>query len=314
MSQELIDQYKRRIRKVRISLLDACNFRCFYCMPKNQVFMPSKDYLTADEIERICRVFFLHGIEEIRLTGGEPTLRKDFRDIVTRVSQIPFRKIGLTTNGCFLLQHLAFLKETRCHFLNISLDSLQEKRFNEITNTKVFDKVMNSIFEARRLGFSVKINVVLMKGVNDDEMFDFVKFSSQYDITVRFLEVMKIGQACAIQKDVFMSADEAIRKLEEHEKLEPLVNEYDSTSFEFKTSAGARIGFISPVTKSFCHSCSRWRLSAEGFLRACLMSQNGLSLRNQSEEELAISFTKVLGMKPLSGMESVHQNMNAIGG
>lgn len=314
MRQELVDPYQRRIRKVRISLLDACNFRCFYCMPSNPTFLPAKNWLTLDEIERIARVFWQHGIEEIRLTGGEPTLRKDLADIVSRLSQIPFRKLGLTTNGYYLEKFLAFLKDSNCQFLNISLDSLRKDRFNTITRTQSFDRVIKSILAASKLGFVVKINVVLMKGVNDDELADFIKFSAEHQVTVRFLEVMKIGQACGLQKDIFLSAEEAIRKLQELESLSPLPREHDSTSFEFTSQSGAQIGFIAPVSQSFCHSCSRWRLSAEGFLRACLMSQTGLSLKGQSEEELAVTFRKVLKMKPLSGMEAVSQNMHAIGG
>ncbi len=314
MNKQLIDPHQRRIRKVRISLLDACNFRCFYCMPEKPKFLPAKNWLTGEEIERICQVFWQHGIEEIRLTGGEPTLRKDFQDIVRRLSKIPFRKLGLTTNGYSLNKFLPVLKDSKCQFINISLDSLREDRFNDITRTHAFHKVMNSIKSAAKLGFVVKINVVLMKGINDDELLDFVKFSAEHQITVRFLEVMKIGQACTLQKEVFLAAEEAIRTLLEKESLTPVIKEYDSTSFEFTSLSGARIGFISPVSQSFCHSCSRWRLSAEGFLRACLMSQKGLALKGQSTEELAETFSKVLMMKPLSGLDAVSQNMHAIGG
>ncbi|MBP6217594.1 MAG: GTP 3',8-cyclase MoaA [Oligoflexales bacterium] len=310
----LEDSYGRRIRKVRVSLLDACNFRCFYCMPKSPSFLPAKNCLSLDELYQISLCFFEHGIEELRLTGGEATLRKDFKNIVTELSKIPFQKLSLTSNGFFLSPLLSFLKNTSCQFLNISLDSLREDRFRAITHSNGFHKVLGSIIEASRLGFSVKINVVVMRGVNDDELLDFVRFSSEHQITVRFLELMQIGEARKIEKKAFISAAELLTQLQQKIDLEAVAVEQDSTSFEFKTKSGARLGFIAPVTQSFCGSCSRWRLSAEGFLRACLMSSKGLSLKGQSGKELRETLSKVLHMKPISGLESVDQNMYRIGG
>lgn len=314
MSEILVDSYQRRIRKVRISLLDVCNLRCLYCMPESPEFMSSSEWISTDEMIRIARAFYEHGIEEIRLTGGEPTLRKDLREIVNRLSEIPFRKIGMTTNGYFLSQLLPFLKETRCQHLNISMDSLQEEKFNRITRSRAYKKTRKAIEDALALNFPVKINVVAMKGINDDEILDFVDFSAQYGIKVRFLELMRIGQACSLQGDHFFSADATQRIIRERDDLVPLNTELDSTSFEFRTSSGARIGFIAPVTHSFCGSCSRWRLSADGFLRACLMSTKGVSLRGSSDQVLHRIFRDTLRMKPLSGHDEVQQNMHAIGG
>ncbi len=314
MSELLVDSYQRRIRKVRISLLDVCNLRCLYCMPESPEFMSAKEWISTDEIIRIAHALYKHGIEEIRLTGGEPTLRKEIREIVSRLSEIPFRKMGMTTNGYFLSQLLPFLKETKCHHLNISMDSLREEKFNHMTRSHAYKKTRKAIDDALALNFPVKINVVMMKGINDDEVLDFVDFSAQYGIKVRFLELMRIGQACSLQGDHFFSADATQQIIRERENLIPLQTESDSTSFEFRTPSGAHIGFIAPVTHSFCGSCSRWRLSADGFLRACLMSTKGLSLRGSSDEDLHKIFTETLKMKPLSGHSEVQQNMHAIGG
>ncbi len=314
MSKVLVDPYQRRIRKVRISLLDACNLRCLYCMPEKAEFMSSQKWLATDELIRIAHSFYAHGIEEIRLTGGEPTLRKDLREIITSLSEIPFRKLGMTTNGCFLSPLLPFLKETRCQHLNISMDSLQEAKFNSITRSKAYKKTRLGIEQALAMGFQVKINVVLMQGINADEVLDFVDFSAHYGVKVRFLELMRIGEACAMQKDRFISADATQKIIAERESLVPLTTEADATALEYVTESGARIGFIAPVTHSFCGACSRWRLTADGFLRACLMSTQGLSLRGASEDAMSRIFGTVLGMKPLSGHAEVRQNMHAIGG
>jgi cyclic pyranopterin phosphate synthase len=283
-------------------------------MPENPEFMSSKEWISSDEIIRIAHAFYKHGIEEIRLTGGEPTLRKDVRDIITKLSDIPFRKIGMTTNGYFLSQLLPFLKETRCQHINISMDSLQEEKFNRITRSKAYKKTRKAIEDALSLNFSVKINVVVMKGINEDEILDFVNFSAQHCVNVRFLELMRIGQAASLQEDHFFSADATKQVISERENLISVDREADSTAFEFTTSGGARIGFIAPVTHSFCGSCSRWRLSADGFLRACLMSTKKVSLRGLSEEALHKIFLETLRMKPLSGHDEVLQNMHAIGG
>ncbi len=311
--KKLIDGYGRRIRKLRVSLLDACNFRCFYCMPKNPKFMHQNRWLKANEIQGICSKLVSHGLEEVRLTGGEPTLRPDFQDIVTRLSNINLQKLGVTTNGYKLYQLLPFLKETQCQHINVSLDSLNRENFNQITNSNHFDHVIRSIREAQKLGFHVKTNTVLMRGINDHEIEDFIRFSSIEGVEVRFIEVMKIGQACDSQNKLFISAKEAIRGLQET-TLTPEIVKYDSTSFNFRTKSGARIGFIASESQSFCHSCSRWRLSADGFLRACLMSPEGIHIRRAKPEALNKAFKRILTMKPYRRIERVGQYMNEIGG
>tara|TARA_B100001094_G_C18116441_1_gene764283 strand:- start:203 stop:1147 length:945 start_codon:yes stop_codon:yes gene_type:complete len=314
MNSSLIDNHGRKIRKLRISLLDACNFRCFYCMPIDAKFMQPAKWLTGEQIETICRVLTNHGIEQVRVTGGEPTLRRDFRDIMTRLTKLPIKKVGLTTNGMLLSKHLDFLKATNCMHINISLDSLREERFNTITRTQSFDNVYKSIIQAREMEFNLKLNVVLMKGINDDEIIDFVKFSETSGIEVRFLEVMRIGQACNPQNDMFISANDCIKIIKNHYELNPVQMEMDATSFNFLTPKGAQIGFIASESQPFCGSCSRWRLSADGFLRACLMSQNGINIRDISIDEYPSFFSKLLAMKPTGRIKEIEQDMNQIGG
>lgn len=311
---KLIDSHGRRIRKLRISLLDACNFRCFYCMPLRPKFMSSDKYITPDEIETISSELVYHGVDQIRLTGGEPLLRREFREIVERLSVLPLKKLGLTTNGFYLERELPFLKGTNCRHLNISLDSLEKKNFDRITRTESFDRVFSSIMAAKEMGFQVKLNTVLMKGWNDHELEDFVEFSAKNDIEVRFLEVMKIGQVCQTQNDLFLSAGEALQQLRGKYQLKVQSVEKDSTSFNFVSEHGAKIGFIASESRPFCESCSRWRLSATGFLRACLMSEQGVNVRGVAADQIYDSVLPLLSMKPFQRIEKVTQDMNQIGG
>lgn len=310
----LIDNYGRRIRKLRLSLLDACNFRCVYCMPLNPVFMDSSRWLSPVEIENICSTLVDFGLEQIRITGGEPTLRDNFRDIVLRLSSLPLDKLGLTTNGWNLTQELDFLNDTNCKHINISLDSLTKDIFNRIARRDHFDKVLDSVLRAKRLGFHVKINTVLMRGINDQEIFDFIKFSAEHGVEIRFLEMMSIGQVSGYKDKLFVPASEVIQMISSQEELTSEQSECDSTSFNFKTSSGASIGFIASETLPFCRNCSRWRLSADGFLRACLMSEKGIYIRDVDPKDYKFKLEELLTMKPYKRIDRVEQHMYKIGG
>lgn len=310
----LIDSYGRRIRKLRVSLLDACNFRCVYCMPLNPVFMNSSRWLTPKEIETVCTNLIDFGLEQIRITGGEPTLREDFRDIVLRLSSLPLKTLGLTTNGWNLTKELDFLNDTNCKHINISLDSLSKHTFFRITRRDYIDKVLDSIFRAKRLGFHVKINTVMMKGINDNEIFDFIRFSAEHGVEIRFLELMSIGQVKGSRDKLFVSASDIIQMISTREELTRKQSDCDSTSFNFKTASGANIGFIASETLPFCHNCSRWRLSADGFLRACLMSEKGIYIRNVKPKDYKMKLIELLTMKPYKRINRMEQDMYKIGG
>lgn len=280
----------------------------------NATFMKASKWLSPTAIENVCSTLSEYGLEQIRVTGGEPTMRKEFRDILTRLSKLNIQKLGMTTNGYYLEKELEFLKDTRCRHINISLDSLSKDKFNTITRRESFDQVYSSILRAKEMGFNVKVNTVLMRGINDSEIFDFIKFSSTYDIEVRFLEVMKIGQACGSQDDLFISANEAVAKIKSQHELQIEPMDFDSTSFNFKTPSGAKIGFIASESKPFCGACSRWRLSADGFLRACLMSNKGVKVKDVEPENYKPLLESLLLMKPINRIKHVHEDMNQIGG
>ncbi|GIW21398.1 MAG: cyclic pyranopterin phosphate synthase [Candidatus Sericytochromatia bacterium] len=312
---KLIDSYQRLIHKLRVQLTDACNFRCFYCMPLDMKFKPHSELLTSEEIYQIC--FILNqdfGIDELRITGGEPTIRPEFEEIVYKLSSLNLSKLGLTTNGFILDKKLDFLKTTECKNINISLDSLNEETFNYITRSKYFKNTLKSILKAKELGFNIKINTVMLKGINDNEVEEFINFSAKYDIEVRFLELMKIGEAYYNNDKLFISAKEYIDKIKKKHNLHPIKVEIDSTSFKYRLENGAKIGFIASESMPFCNSCSRLRLSATGKLRSCLMSNNGINLKNLQKEQYREVLYSVISMKPYTRIHHIEENMNQIGG
>jgi len=312
--KKLVDGYSRHIHKLRVQLTDACNFRCFYCMPKDIRFLPKNDLLTPEEIFSICSILNDFGIDEIRITGGEPTLRTEFNEIISRLSELPLSKLGLTTNGFFLTTKLRLLKEKNCQHLNISMDSLQKDKFNRITRSHYFPEVYSSILNARESGFRVKVNVVLCRGVNDDEIDHFIEFSARENLEVRFLELMKIGPAYEMNPEFFISAAEVIGKIKNNYQLQKIKVSDDSTSFNYLTDNGARIGFIASESQPFCGSCSRLRLSATGKLRACLMSEAGIDLKNRKPEDYQELINSVMALKPPGRINHIEQPMNQIGG
>lgn len=314
VKNKLIDRHGRHIRKLRLSLLDACNFRCFYCMPEKPKFMPAREWMTVDEIRTLCSDLVALGVEQIRLTGGEPTLRPEFKSIVEVLSELPLKKLAITTNGVRLLELLPFLRETACQSINVSLDSLRPDRFQRVVKADQFQAVIDSIFMAKEMGFKVKVNTVLLKGINDDELSDFVDFSSRYGIEVRFLELMKIGMSCALSEQHFLSARAAIGQIEKHHRLTPVVNEYDSTSFGYLSELGAHIGFIASETRPFCNSCSRLRVTADGKIRPCLMANDGISVRGLDRLELEHELRRVMDLKPYNRLVQTETRMNELGG
>jgi len=312
---KLIDQHGRHIHKLRLSVLDRCNFRCFYCMPENQQFLPSEKLMSKEQIFNISSILVdQHEIDEIRITGGEPCLRPDLIDIMLELSKLDIKKLGLTTNGMFLKKDLPLLAKTKCKYLNVSLDSLNQKGFKKLAGRDGLQQVLESIFMAKELGFVVKINTVLMKGINDQEINDFVNFSLENDIELRFLELMKIGVGQKYFDTCFMSADTTQKIIETKYSLEKVNVPLDSTCYKFKVNGKSDIGFIASESKPFCSGCSRLRLSAMGEIRPCLMLNSGISLLEKNEEEVEQILLSTISQKPIDRIENVTQNMNQIGG
>lgn len=312
--KSLIDQHGRRVRKLRLSLTDKCNLRCHYCMPVDATFMDDKKFLHPDEYVALVKELTEYGLEELRLTGGEPLLRKSFTEIISKLSTLPLKKIGLTTNGIYLDRFLDDLVKYKVHHLNISLDSLDEKNFRKITFGNHLKKILSNIELAQKAGLNIKINAVAMRGVNDHELLDFVEYSAKTGLEVRFLEVMRIGFARNSQEDQFIKAQELIERLKTRYTFKPITKEIDSTSFNYLLDNNAQIGFIASESQAFCGQCSRWRLSADGILRACLLKDDGISIKDKNALEREEIYHALLGMKPMLRPVEVSHSMNAIGG
>jgi cyclic pyranopterin phosphate synthase len=283
-------------------------------MPENPVFTRNADLLSPAEYGEICSDLVGMGIEELRVTGGEPTVRPEFREIMTVLAGIPAR-LSLTSNGQLLARHLEFLRDTGCAHLNISLDSLDPGRFERITRGGDFRAVLACIDRAAAMGFAVKVNVIVFRGVNDDELPGFARWSAESGVEVRFLEYMKIGPGHGEHWERrFVSAGEMIAGLEKFLTLNPAAVPADSTSFVFTTPEGARLGFIASESRPFCGTCSRLRLSATGTLRSCLMHEGGESLRHAAPDRVPGILRRVMAMKPSGRLDHVDQPMHAIGG
>jgi GTP 3',8-cyclase len=312
--EKIIDPAGRHIKKLRISLTEACDFRCFYCMPEGTKFAGHNDIMRPEEFVDICGELVKRGISHIRVTGGEPLLSPDFRQIMESLDRLSLKRFSLTTNGNTLHNQLDFLEKTSCRYINYSLDTLNAASFKRITASANYDRVLKTIIESKQRGFKVKINTVLFRGINDHEVNDFVNFAEKYKIEVRFLELMRIGPSHAENRKYFIPVDEVIDRLKLTRELSPIVTAKDSTSFDFRTNAGGRLGFIASESKPFCSGCSRLRLSAKGKLRACLMSEGGHELRGLNKSEIARALEDVIGLKPLDRIHHVDGSMHAIGG
>ncbi len=311
------DRFGRNITYLRISVTDLCNLRCKYCMPESGVkSLCHSDILSIEEIVEIVKVASKNGIKKIRLTGGEPLVRRGFINLCKQISEInEIEDIAITTNGVYLKEMADELFENKVRRINFSLDTLIKEKYNDITRRNDFDKTMGSLFYAIKKGFKVKINVVLIGGFNDDEIEDFVNLANKYDLEVRFIELMQIGETANWSKDKFVSNKIVLEKVP---KLE-----FDGVSgvakiYKIKGQKG-RIGLISPISCSFCEDCNRIRLTSDGKLKPCLHSRDEINLKGLSGEELEEVFKRGIYEKPEKhhledGKSESARDMNKIGG
>jgi len=274
-TKEMIDQFGRKHNYLRISLIEKCNLRCTYCMPEHGIpLSPAKELMTAAEIGKFAEIFVGLGVKKIRLTGGEPFLRKDFREIAELLAAFPV-EISITTNGILLDRNLDFLNNLGIKHLNFSLDTLQESKFATLTRRTGFQKTMDNLYEAISAGFRMKINSVLMKGENDDEIVDLVRFTKDLPIAVRFIEFMPFD-GNKWNKSKLVSEAEILGQVEKafgREKLISLPDEKNLTARKFKIEGfQGEFGIISSVTNPFCGTCNRIRLTANGRIKNCLFS------------------------------------------
>lgn len=278
----LVDGFGRTFPYLRLSLTEACNYRCSYCLPNGYQADGRPSFLTLEEVQRLVRGFAAVGMRKIRLTGGEPSLRKDLPSIIAAVSATPgVQKIALTTNGCLLPRHVRLWREAGLTALNVSLDSLQSGRFAAITGHDRFDEVMEGVEIAQGLGFdAVKLNAVLLRGLNDDELPAWMAFLRSRDIAIRFIELMRTGDNQAYFERRHYRAEALEQQLVDAGwSLQPRAPDAGPAREYAHPDYRGRIGIIAPYSKDFCAGCNRLRVTARGDLRLCLFGDFGIPLR-----------------------------------
>lgn len=283
------DALNRPLRDLRISVIDRCNFRCQYCMPAELfgpdfAFLPKSELLTYEEIERLARIFVHLGVEKIRLTGGEPLLRKELPLLVKKLSSIEeLKDIALTTNGVLLPKYAQELKNAGLKRVNISLDSLNDELFGQINGRNVGTQpVLDGITAAKKAGLGVKINMVVKKGLNDTEIIPMAQFCKDHGLQLRFIEYMDVGSTNGWKMDEVVTKKEIFQQLNEHFSLEPVDPDYYgevAKRYRYLDNQ-VEVGFITSVSESFCTSCTRSRLSANGQIFTCLFNGNGHDIRD----------------------------------
>lgn len=288
MDHPVMDLLHRPIRDLRISVTDKCNFRCRYCMPSeifgpDYPFLPQHKLLSFEELTRLVGIFTSLGVEKIRITGGEPLMRKDLPTLIRMIRQVEgVKDIALTTNGSLLAQYAQSLKEAGLHRVTVSLDSLDDERFGEINGRGVkVETVLAGIEAAAKAGMQIKINMVVQRGVNDRDILPMTRYFREKGYILRFIEYMDVGNTNGWRLDQVVPSREIAEMIDAEMPLEPLKANYYgevASRYRFKDGSG-EIGFISSVTQAFCSTCTRARLSAEGKLYTCLFASDGTDLR-----------------------------------
>ena len=321
----ILDKYLRRINRLRISVTELCNLRCIYCRPESGLELTEhKDILTYEEIVAVVRHAVKLGIKSFRLTGGEPLFRRNIEQLLYMLSDVQgIEDLAITTNGIYLKKYASMLKEIGLFRLNISLDSLDDEKFERITRGGKLLDVLEGIEEVIRLGFkNTKINVVAMRGINDDEFDEFARLTLERDIEVRFIEYMAMNKESLAAEDKFIPMTDIIDIVEENNELIalpiPTLGSGAAKLYKIKGAMG-KLGFVSAVSQPFCGSCNRLRLTSDGKLRSCLLSGGEIDLKdilrnNPTEEILTNAFIRAANLKPSVHSGKGHVVMHRVGG
>jgi len=279
----VLDTFGRPLKSLRVSLIDKCNLRCQYCMPEEEyVWLPREDILTVDEIGELVEVFSELGVDRVRLTGGEPLLRKEVTDVVERLAANPnIRDLSMTTNGVLLEKQAESLRSAGLDRVTVSLDTLRPERFKELTRRDRLPEVLEGIDAAVESGLKpLKINTVVMRGYNDDELTDMIDFARAKDAEIRFIEYMDVGGATQWSMDTVVSSREILSRLEGHfGSIEPVGDKGSAPAGRYRLPDGTTFGIIASTTEPFCSTCDRSRLTADGMWFLCLYAAHGIDLR-----------------------------------
>jgi len=311
MSQKensLVDKFGRRVDYIRLSVTDRCDFRCVYCMTEDMTFLPRAQILSLEELYQVARAFTELGVKKIRLTGGEPMVRSDVMSLINRLGKLPgLEELLLTTNGAQLDKYAVPLKEAGLSRINISIDSLDAERFRRISRVGKLEKVLAGIDAARRAGFDrIKLNSVIMRGYNEDEVIPLADYALSRDIDIAFIEEMPLGEASDHSREETTCSNEWVRgQIEQKYRLLDSAEKTAGPSRYVQViGKKSRIGFISPVSHNFCEDCNRVRVTVEGRLLLCLGNEHSVDLReilrgeNSSRDDLKEEIIKSMDLKP----------------
>ena len=302
----MIDQFGRTVRYLRVSVTDKCNLRCVYCMPLEGLdWLKREEILTYEEIAEVVRTMAGMGLERVRITGGEPLIRRDLSDLVKMIADVPeIEDLSLSTNAVLLTDQAEALKQAGVQRLNISLDSLQADRVDAISRRPgSYSKIMEGLDAAEEVGFApLKINVVLIRGQNDDEIEDFARITRERPWHIRFIELMPTGANLDLSANSFVSCADALRRVRKIEQLEPVDGPFGNgpaTYYRFPGAPGT-VGVITPMSHNYCDRCNRMRLTASGQLRPCLFGDIETNLRDplRAGQDLRPLIEETLRIKP----------------
>ena len=327
----LIDNHGRIINYVRLAVTDRCNLRCTYCMPERGIqFLPRNDLLSYEEMLRMTRIFAELGVEKIRITGGEPFVRRDIMPFIRQLSKTEgINKIVLTTNGTLTEPFIPELKKCGVSSVNLSLDSLDAKRFYEVTRRDEFDKVWASFLKFLEYDIKVKINTVVMSGKNDADIVSLVELTKKYPVSVRFIEEMPFnGVGNHDSSDNFWSWQKILQRIKTHfPSLEKIPDEPHSTSYNYAIEGHqGTVGIIAAYSRTFCGTCNRLRVTPQGDLRTCLYDSGVFNLRDlmrqtKDDERVKVAIREAVAHRAKDGFEAeknrkfeVHESMTTIGG
>jgi cyclic pyranopterin phosphate synthase len=282
---QLVDRFGRRVNYVRMSITDRCDFRCVYCMDDEMTFMPREQLLTLEEIVFLLRGFCELGVEKVRITGGEPLVRRNVDWLINEIGGLKqttsLQELTLTTNGSQLPKYADALRSAGVDRINISLDSLNAERFKDLTRVGNLNDVLDGINAVKEKGFKrIKLNAVIMKGRNDDEVVDLARFAIENGLDISYIEEMPLGEVSHARHESFCSSDEVLALLKDTFELQPSLSSTGGPSryYQVKNSE-SRIGFISPHSHNFCSQCNRVRVTTEGRLLLCLGQEHSMDLR-----------------------------------
>ncbi len=332
MALQLVDKFGREIKYLRLSVTDRCNLRCFYCMPEEGIqYLPKEHLLSYEEMLRLTEIFSNLGVDKIRITGGEPFVRKDLIQFLTSVSENEaISKLSITTNGILTGHYLRALKTIGIQQINLSLDSLDPQNFKKITRRDEFENVMNTFHQMLEMGFKVKLNAVIMDRINDHEIVDLAKLALEHPVSVRFIEEMPFNGGRVTPKTIKWNHGAIFNELN---KAFPYLNKISSPrnstseNYTFKDAKGD-IGIIAAYTRTFCGSCDRIRITSTGELRTCLYGHNVLDIKalfrsGKTDSFIESEIIRVVQQRAKDGFEAeklrgenfpIQESMSVIGG